>query len=286
MNPSRTNLLSQLLPAAAALALLAGSSAFATPDAAPVKPADTKKMETPATAPAAAPAPKMAADQKAATEYVLVSTSMGDIALELNRDKAPITVDNFMKYVDKGHYDGTIFHRVISTFMIQGGGFDENLNEKPTDAPIKNEWTNGLSHKRGTVAMARKGGPSNVDSATSQFFINVVNNDGSVRNNLDRPQADGAGYCVFGHVVGGMEVVEKIKSVSVGDRAKGPGQKLGDVPTKTVTITSVKRTTKDDAMKVGHMGADAAAAGAKVGDPAKPVESKPVAPKAPDAPKR
>jgi peptidyl-prolyl cis-trans isomerase A (cyclophilin A) len=121
--------------------------------------------------------------------HALIKTSKGDIVLELDREKAPVTVANFISYVDKKFYDGTIFHRVIPTFMIQGGGFDENLNQKQTDPPIKNEWTNGLKNKRGTIAMARQGdakpNPERVNSATSQFFINVVDNSG-----LDLPQRD------------------------------------------------------------------------------------------------
>lgn len=169
--------------------------------------------------------------------YVKMATSKGDIYLELNREKAPISVENFLKYQEKGHYDGTIFHRVISTFMIQGGGFTPDMKQKPTDKPIRNEWQNGLKNKRGTIAMARLGG--NADSATSQFFINVVDNDF-----LDRPQPDGAAYAVFGKVVAGMDVVDKIKVVKTGNKAGH-----GDVPIEPVSIVKVTKITKEEADK-------------------------------------
>jgi len=162
--------------------------------------------------------------------YVQMSTSKGDIVLELDRKRAPITVANFLSYADKGHYNGTIFHRVINNFMIQGGGFTPDLTEKPTDAPIKNEWTNGLKNKRGTIAMARTTQP---DTATSQFFINVVDNAGL---DLARPQTGGAGYAVFGKVIQGMDVVDAIKAVPV--HVQGPHEA---VPVEPVTINSVTR---------------------------------------------
>ncbi|GAB4386329.1 MAG: peptidylprolyl isomerase A [Phycisphaerales bacterium] len=142
---------------------------------------------------------------------VRLTTSMGDIVLELDDDKAPISTENFLQYVNSGSYDGTIFHRVIDGFMIQGGGFTPDMQQKPTNAPIKNEWQNGLSNRRYTIAMARLGGRA--DSATSQFFINVADN-----TFLDQPR-DGAGYAVFGHVVEGTDVVDKIAKVSTTDRA-------------------------------------------------------------------
>ncbi|MFM9994924.1 MAG: peptidylprolyl isomerase [Phycisphaerales bacterium] len=169
--------------------------------------------------------------------YVKMVTSMGDIYLELNKEKAPISVENFMKYVEKGHYEGTIFHRVMAGFMIQGGGFTPDMQQKPTDKGIKNEWQNGLKNKKGTIAMARVGG--NAESGTAQFFINVVDNDF-----LDRPQPDGAGYAVFGKVVSGMDAVEKIKGVKTGNKARMP-----DVPVETVSITKVTKTTKEEADK-------------------------------------
>lgn len=141
-------------------------------------------------------------------QKVKLATSAGDIVVELDAEKAPKTVDNFVQYVKAGHYDGTIFHRVISSFMIQGGGMKPDLSEKPTRAPIPLESRNGLSNVRGTIAMARTMVP---DSATSQFFINVVDN-----AMLDQVNArDGNGYAVFGKVVSGMDVVDKIRAVPV-----------------------------------------------------------------------
>jgi len=159
---------------------------------------------------------------------VLMETSKGDIVLDLNREKAPISVANFLNYTDKGYYDGTIFHRVIGTFMIQGGGFTPDMTKKNTDAPIENEWQNGLKNERGTIAMARQGGRAN--SATSQFFINVANN-----ASLDVPR-DGSGYAVFGKVVAGMNVVDEIRKVKT---AKVNGR--GDVPVTPVVINHMTR---------------------------------------------
>lgn len=138
---------------------------------------------------------------------VKLETSMGDITLELYPDKAPATVTNFVEYVNAGFYNGTIFHRVINGFMIQGGGLDAQLNKKPTRAPIKNEANNGLTNDAYTIAMARTGDP---DSATAQFFINVVNN---AALNHTAPTPRGWGYAVFGKVIKGREVVDKIKAV-------------------------------------------------------------------------
>ena len=129
-------------------------------------------------------------------------TNKGSFAIELNKDEAPISSENFLNYVNKGFYKGTIFHRVIDGFMIQGGGFDENMKQKETDAPIKNEASNGLKNEAYTLAMARTSIP---DSATSQFFINVSDN-----SFLDFPGQDGAGYCVFGKVTKGMDVIDLI----------------------------------------------------------------------------
>ncbi|MGO9393893.1 MAG: peptidylprolyl isomerase [Desulfobaccales bacterium] len=143
---------------------------------------------------------------------VKLETSMGEITLELYPDKAPATVANFLQYVREGFYNGTVFHRVINGFMIQGGGLDANLNEKPTRAPIKNEADNGLTNFPYTVAMARTSDP---DSATAQFFINVADN--KFLNHTAK-DAQGWGYAVFGKVVGGREVVDKIKAVPTGDR--------------------------------------------------------------------
>lgn len=158
-----------------------------------------------------------------AAPKVRLNTSMGDIVLELNPGKAPKTVENFLQYVSDKHYDGTVFHRVISNFMIQGGGFTTDLQQKPTKAPIPLEAGNGLKNDRGAIAMARTGNPN---SATSQFFINTVDN-----ANLNAPKPDGHGYAVFGKVVSGMDVVDKIRAVAVGDQ--GMHQ---NVPTTPITI--------------------------------------------------
>lgn len=164
----------------------------------------------------------------AANPVVEIKTSKGTIQVELFEKDAPITVKNFLQYVDDKHYDGTIFHRVISDFMIQGGGLTKDMKEKKTREPIKNESSNGLENKRGTIAMARTPLP---DSATSQFFINVVDN-----SFLDRKNArDRVGYCVFGKVISGMDVVDKIKNVRTG---------RGDVPTETIEIISIRRVEK------------------------------------------
>ncbi|HVN83709.1 MAG TPA: peptidylprolyl isomerase [Candidatus Binatia bacterium] len=155
-----------------------------------------------------------------------MQTSLGDIKIELDEAKAPVTVKNFLAYVNSKFYDGTIFHRVIPGFMIQGGGFDKDMKQKPTNAPIKNEASNGLKNDVGTLAMARTSDP---DSATAQFFINVVNNE-----NLNRPKPDGHGYAVFGKVVAGMDVVKKIETVTT--TTKMPHQ---NVPVDPVIIKSV-----------------------------------------------
>lgn len=158
----------------------------------------------------------------------IVETSMGTITLELNEEKAPETVANFVAYAESGHYDGTIFHRVIDGFMIQGGGFTKEMNQKPTRAPIRNEAMNGLKNARGTIAMART---SVVDSATSQFFINLVDNDFL---DFQNPTPQGFGYAVFGAVTDGMEVVDAIAKVSTG--FAGPHQ---NVPEKPIVIKRI-----------------------------------------------
>lgn len=158
---------------------------------------------------------------------VLMTTSHGEIEIELYEDKAPITVKNFLGYVKDKFYDGVIFHRVINNFMIQGGGFDPKMNEKKTKAPIKNEGKNGLKNETGTIAMARTSDP---DSATAQFFINVADN-----SSLDYPSPDGHGYAVFGKVKSGMHVVNRIKMVKTGSL-----NGHSDVPMDTVIIKSVK----------------------------------------------
>jgi peptidyl-prolyl cis-trans isomerase B (cyclophilin B) len=156
---------------------------------------------------------------------VKLTTNLGTITLELDAEKAPKTVENFLAYVKAGHYDNTVFHRVIKNFMIQGGGFEPGMNQKPTNAPIDNEAANGLKNKRGTIAMARTNDPH---SATAQFFINVVDNDFL---DFKAPSGSGWGYCVFGQVVEGMDVIDKIKAVRTGN--KGFHQ---DVPTEDVII--------------------------------------------------
>ena len=160
----------------------------------------------------------------AAKPRVELKTSMGKIVVELDPEHAPITVANFLKYVRSGQYNGTIFHRVIDGFMIQGGGMDAAMHEKATGAPIKLESKNGLSNTVGTIAMARTNVP---DSATAQFFINVVDNS----SRLDYPHPDGNGYAVFGKVVAGMEVVEKIKAVRTS--TVGPHE---NVPVQSIVI--------------------------------------------------
>ncbi len=157
-----------------------------------------------------------------------ISTGMGDITLELLPEAAPLTVANFAEYAKSGHYDGTIFHRVIDGFMIQGGGFTRDMNQKDTRAPVKCESQNGLSNKRGTVAMARTSDPH---SATSQFFINTVDN---AYLDFTAPTERGWGYCVFARVTGGMDVVDAISKVSTG--FSGPHQ---NVPEEPVVIKSV-----------------------------------------------
>lgn len=156
---------------------------------------------------------------------VVMETTKGTIEIELYKDKAPISVQNFLSYVNEGFYDGLIFHRVIGNFMIQGGGFDKDMNQKETKAPIKNEAGNGLKNERGTIAMARTGV---VDSATSQFFINVVDN--RMLDHTDET-VRGFGYAVFGKVTKGMEVVDAIEAVNTG--SVGPYQ---DVPVESVII--------------------------------------------------
>ena len=178
-----------------------------------------------AAASAAASAGTEAVSNKASGPKVLLKTTMGDIVLELNAEKAPKSVANFLQYVKNGHYKDTIFHRVIDGFMIQGGGFDKNMKQKPTAAPIQNEAKNGLKNETYTIAMARTGNPH---SATAQFFINVNNN-----TPLDYPSRDNLGYTVFGKVVQGSEVVDKIAKVSVGTVGEHE-----NVPNKQIVITS------------------------------------------------
>jgi cyclophilin family peptidyl-prolyl cis-trans isomerase len=171
---------------------------------------------------------------------VEIKTSKGNITVELNKKKAPISVENFLMYVKDKHYDGTIFHRVIDGFMIQGGGFDKDMNEKSTKKPIKNEANNGLSNDKYTIAMARTSDPN---SATAQFFINVKDN---TNLNYSESKIPGTsekrindGYAVFGKVTKGQEVVDAIKAVKTGQKETKLGP-FDDVPVEAVTIESIK----------------------------------------------
>jgi len=163
---------------------------------------------------------------------IIFETNFGDIKIELFEDKAPQTVANFKQYVEEGFYNNTIFHRVISNFMIQGGGMEPGMEEKPTREPIQNEADNGLSNKVGTLAMARTNDPH---SATAQFFINVKDNDFL---NFSAPNSQGYGYCVFAEVVEGMDVVEKIKGVDTGNSGYHQDVPLEDVVIKSASIVS------------------------------------------------
>lgn len=167
---------------------------------------------------------------KSQAPKVSLETSLGKITLELFEQDSPLTVANFLEYVDSGHYDGTIFHRVIQGFMVQGGGMDPDMGERPTRDPIVNEAANGVSNKRGTIAMART---NVVDSATAQFFINACDN-----NFLDHRDKSprGFGYCVFGHVADGMDVVDKIISVETTSRMGHD-----DVPAEPIAIIKAAR---------------------------------------------
>jgi cyclophilin family peptidyl-prolyl cis-trans isomerase len=197
------------------LSLAAVLLTFASTASAADKPAKKADKAEKAPAPAASKNP-----------VVVMKTSMGEITLELNQEKAPITTKNFLRYVDEKFYDGTIFHRVINGFMIQGGGLTKDMNEKTTHEPIKNESSNGLKNDRGTIAMARMPDPN---SATAQFFINVVDN-----NSLNYPS--NGGYAVFGKVISGMDVVDKIKAVPTGVAKNG----MPNSPATPVVIESVR----------------------------------------------
>ena len=186
-------------------------------------------------APAFAAAQTESVEKKAEEKlvYVKMETSKGDIFIELNHEKAPITVENFLQYAKDDAYDGTVFHRVMDGFMIQGGGFDGDYQKRATRQPIKNEWKNGLKNAKYTIAMARL--PGRADSATNQFFINVRDNFG-----LDQPR-DGSAYAVFGKVVKGTDVVDKIRVVAVSPR--GPHQ---HAPVEAIMIKNVTRLSGDD----------------------------------------
>jgi len=210
------------------LALLLPAFALAQTSTAPAKPAAKAPAKAAAPAKKAPEAPANEADKTASK--VLIKTNLGEMTVELYPDKAPKTVENFLAYVNGKFYDGTVFHRVIDNFMIQGGGFTPDLRQKATRPAIANEAKNGLSNSRGTLAMARTGDPN---SATAQFFINVVDNP-----RLDyTSDANGStwGYCVFGKVISGLDVVDKIKAVPTG--AQGPFK--SDVPTTPVVIEKI-----------------------------------------------
>ena len=170
----------------------------------------------------------MTANAQAATA-VKFQTSVGDFVVEVYPDKAPKTVENFLQYVKDKQYDGTIFHRVMDNFMVQGGGFTADMKEKQTRPPIPLEANNGLKNDRGTIAMART---SNPNSATAQFFINVVNNDG-----LNAPKPDGYGYAVFGKVVSGMDVIDKIRGTPTGNKGMFQNVPLTPIVINSVTLT-------------------------------------------------
>jgi cyclophilin family peptidyl-prolyl cis-trans isomerase len=187
--------------------------------------------QTPAPAPAPAPEAAPKAEAAVANPRVLLRTTAGDITLELFADKAPKSVDNFLQYVRSKFYDGTVFHRVIDGFMVQGGGLDKDLRPRPTRAPVPNEADNGLLNVRGTVSMARTPDPN---SATAQFFINVVDN--RSLDHVSKENGQTWGYAVFGKVVAGMEVVDQIKSTPTGPGGPFPR----DVPVTPIVINSAE----------------------------------------------
>jgi peptidyl-prolyl cis-trans isomerase A (cyclophilin A)/peptidyl-prolyl cis-trans isomerase B (cyclophilin B) len=214
-----------------ATVLLLPAFAFAQDKAATEKPATAKSAvkaaEKTATKAVKTGQETATTDAAATVSKVLITTSMGDLTIELYADKAPKSVENFLAYAKSGFYEGTIFHRVIDNFMIQGGGFSRDLQQKKTRAAIVNESKNGLSNLRGTLAMARTADPN---SATAQFFVNVVDNP-----RLDYASDASPGYCVFGKVTAGLDVIDKIKAVPTG--AQGPFR--SDVPTTPIVIEKV-----------------------------------------------
>ena len=220
----KTFLLSVSLGLALGLVSIAGGAGNAAADTAAPK---AKAEKKPGKADKADKADKKA--KKGDLPMVVIKTSLGTIKAELYPDKAPLSVKNFLDYVNDKFYDGTIFHRVINGFMIQGGGFDANMRQKDTKPPVKNEAANGLKNLNFTLAMARTSIP---DSATSQFFINVNDN---VPLDFKDPSPGGIGYCVFGKVVDGTDVVKKIRDVQTGVK-----NGMRDVPVTTVTIESVR----------------------------------------------
>jgi len=233
--------------------LLAGSMAFAMAfgmnatgfeqPSPPAKPGNRKMLKKKVTEEAPAEPSEETAVEEVDLVYVLMTTSKGSVLLELDRVKAPISTDNFVSYAEDGTYDGTVFHRVIPGFMIQGGGFEPGMNKRDTKAPIKNECGNGLKNTRGTIAMARTSDP---DSATNQFFISVKDNpfldQGHNRNGTSTPGKPG--YAVFGRVVDGMQAVDEIRFVKTTTK-----QAYSDVPEEDVLIESVKVLTPEEAKK-------------------------------------
>ncbi len=239
---------------ASLLASLAATAALAMQAPQEQKPADA--------------APAQAAPAANGPVFVSLETSKGTIVLELDPAKAPISVENFMKYVKAGFYDSTAFHRIVPNFVVQGGGFDKELVQKPTNPPIKNEWTNGLKNAKGTISMARLPSP---DTATSQFFLNLK----------DNPALDGAngpGYAVFGKIVVGMNVLETLGQIRTapaeGTDQTGTKRMFSDVPTERVMIVKASEITPEAAAKMIE--------DAKAAAPAAPAA--PVAPAAPAAP--
>jgi cyclophilin family peptidyl-prolyl cis-trans isomerase len=225
-------------------------------------------MQAPQEPKPAEAAPAQAAPAANGPVFVSLETSKGTIVLELDPAKAPISVENFMKYVKAGFYDSTAFHRIVPNFVVQGGGFDKELVQKPTNPPIKNEWTNGLKNAKGTISMARLPSP---DTATSQFFLNLK----------DNPALDGAngpGYAVFGKIVVGMNVLETLGQIRTapaeGTDQTGTKRMFSDVPTERVMIVKASEITPEAAAKMIE--------DAKAAAPAAPAA--PVAPAAPAAP--
>src|SRR5690554_5676648 len=180
----------------------------------------------------------LASSAFAAAPVVELHTNRGVITLELDPERAPVSVENFLVYVQSGYYDGTIFHRVIDGFMIQGGGFEPGMKQKSTRSPIRNEADNGLKNKAGTVAMARTADP---DSATAQFFINLVDNPA-----LDRPRPDGHGYAVFGKVLSGMDIVHEIKNVRTGSKGFHQNVPLEDIVIERAALVTSTQEQPDE----------------------------------------
>lgn len=219
-----------LLALPSAQAADSATAPAATPAAAPVSKAEAKSDSKAAPDKSKSKAKKGDSKVSELKPVVIMETNMGNVEIELDGEKAPISTKNFLRYVDEGFYSGTIFHRVIKDFMIQGGGFTKDMSQKSTHEQIKNEATNGLKNLRGTLAMART---SVVDSASSQFFINTVDN---TFLNHTSPDPRGYGYAVFGRVTSGMDVVDKIRAVQTTMKSG-----MADVPAETVEIKSMKR---------------------------------------------